>query len=193
MKRLAAFLVILALSTGAAARHRSSSHGIDPTAPAGSATLTNVTATVAFSPRGRGQQLIVDAINGAKSQVLVQAYGFSNKAILAALTGAKARGVEVKVILDKSNDRGKYSGATYMANAGVPVWIDYSVSIAHNKVMVIDQASVITGSYNFTEAAQNSNAENVLYLQNVPSLAQLYIQDWNWRQSKSRSYANHAN
>jgi phosphatidylserine/phosphatidylglycerophosphate/cardiolipin synthase-like enzyme len=77
--------------------------------------------TVAFSPHGQGEALIVSAIGSAKTQILVQAYGFSNKAILAALADAKKRGVDVKVILDKSNDRGKYSGATYVSNAKVPI------------------------------------------------------------------------
>ena len=143
---------------------------------------------MAFSPHGQGERLIVSAIADAKQQILVQAYGFSNKAILAALADAKRRGVDVEVILDKSNDRGRYSGATYVVNAGIPVWIDNTVAIAHNKVMVIDSASVITGSYNFTEAAQNSNAENVLYLQHVPELAKVYSDDWNWRKAKSHAF-----
>lgn len=188
MKRLWVGLVLVLMSASAGARHHSSGHGLDPDAPTGTVTLQSITATVAFSPHGQGENLIVSAIQEAKTQVLVQAYGFSNKAILAALTAAKARGVDVKVILDKSNDRGKYSGATFVSNAKIPVWIDNTVAIAHNKVIVIDQRDVITGSYNFTEAAQNSNAENVLFLQGVPELAKIYIADWNWRQSKSYSY-----
>ena len=143
---------------------------------------------VAFSPRGQGENLVVQAVSGAKTQILVQAYGFSNSAILKALADAKARGVDVRVILDKSNDKGKYSGATYMANAGVPVWIDYKPAIAHNKVMVIDNHDVITGSFNFTEAAQEHNAENVLFLQGVPELAAVYAKDWQWRLGESRQY-----
>lgn len=137
--RITAVAALLVVSASVLARH--SHHkvqGIDPDAPYQTVQLHQVTASVAFSPRGHGQQLVVGAITGAKSQVLGQAYGFSNTVILKALADAKARSIDVKIILDKSNDKGKYSGATYAANAGIPVWIDYQPYIAHNKVMMID-------------------------------------------------------
>jgi phosphatidylserine/phosphatidylglycerophosphate/cardiolipin synthase-like enzyme len=170
-------IVLLGLvALPAAARHGSHKNtGRDPDAPYATVQLHDVSATVGFSPRGQAQDLVVQAIASAKTQVLVQAYGFSNTAILKALTDAKNRGVDVRVILDKSNDKGKYSGATYMANAGIPVWI-------------IDEQDVITGSFNFTEAAQEHNAENVLFLQSVPELATVYAKDWQWRQGQSRQY-----
>lgn len=150
-------------------------------------------ATVAFSPDGGGERIIVDAINGAQRQILVQAYGFTDKAILGALVRAKQRGADVRVILDKSNDRSdsnqsRYSGATTMVNAGIPVWIDFEPAIAHNKVMIIDGNEVITGSFNFTTSAQHRNAENVLILNGVPALAQVYARDWSWRFTVSRAF-----
>lgn len=186
----ALILLLLALvAIPAAARHRShGAEGLDPDAPYATVQLHDVSATVAFSPRGQAQDLVAHAIGTAKTQVLVQAYGFSNTVILKALTAAKARGVDVRVILDKSNDKGRYSGATFMANAGIPVWIDYKPAIAHNKVMVIDGHDIITGSFNFTEAAQEHNAENVLFLQGVPDLATVYVKDWQWRLGESRQF-----
>jgi phosphatidylserine/phosphatidylglycerophosphate/cardiolipin synthase-like enzyme len=150
--------------------------------------LNGAKATVAFSPDGQGQALIVHAIDEARQEILVQAYGFTNKAILKALVDAHRRGVLVKVILDKSNQSKRYSGATYVSNAGIPVWIDYRPSIAHNKVMIMDRRDVITGSFNFTASAQKRNAENVLYIQNSPRLAHAYVKDWEWRLGLSRVY-----
>lgn len=150
--------------------------------------LGGAKATVAFSPDGQGQALIVHAIDEARQEILVQAYGFTNKAILKALVDAHRRGVLVKVILDKSNQSKRYSGGTYVSNAGIPVWIDYRPSIAHNKVMIMDRRDVITGSFNFTASAQRRNAENVLYIQNSPRLAHAYIKDWEWRLGLSRVY-----
>jgi phosphatidylserine/phosphatidylglycerophosphate/cardiolipin synthase-like enzyme len=82
--------------------------------------------------------------------------------ILSALKAAHARGVDVEVIVDKTSARqsksgSRYSATTYLTNAGIPVWVDAKVAIAHNKVMVVDGAVVITGSFNFTAAAQKSN------------------------------------
>ena len=153
-----------------------------------SVSLSGAKATVAFSPEGQGQALVVHAIREAKHEILVQAYGFTNKAILKALVEAHKRGVMVKVILDKSNQSKRYSGATYVSNAGIPVWIDYRPAIAHNKVMIMDQRNVITGSFNFTKSAQTRNAENVLYIQGAPSLAAMYVKDWKWRLGLSREY-----
>jgi phosphatidylserine/phosphatidylglycerophosphate/cardiolipin synthase-like enzyme len=69
---------------------------------------------------------------------------------------AHRRGVNVKAILDKSVNTRHYSSATFLEHMGVPVWIDAQHTIAHNKVMVIDDATVITGSFNFTRAAEGA-------------------------------------
>jgi phosphatidylserine/phosphatidylglycerophosphate/cardiolipin synthase-like enzyme len=110
--------------------------------------------TVAFSPNGDATDLVVKAINGAHKQVLVQAYSFTSLPIIKALGDAKARGIDVEAILDKTNESQHYNGARYLSNQNIPVWIDDSVAIAHNKVNVIDGDSVITGSFTFTQAAQ---------------------------------------
>jgi phosphatidylserine/phosphatidylglycerophosphate/cardiolipin synthase-like enzyme len=188
--RAVGFGLALLVAGAAYAHHGRQTHGIDPAAPEGSVELADVRATAAFSPRGGGQALIVSAIGAAHQSIRVQAYGFSNHAILAALADAKRRGVDVRVILDKSDVRGRERGAAYVAAAGIPVWIDYRPAIAHNKVIIIDGEDLITGSFNFTEAAQEKNAENVLYLQGVPALAKLYVEDWDWRQGVSRAYAD---
>jgi len=157
-------------------------------------TLGNAQATVDFSPGGGGEQLILGAIATAHESIRVQAYSFSDRRIQRALGQAKARGVDVQVILDKS-DAESYEHhkpvAEVIAAAGIPVWIDSSVRIAHNKVMIIDGHDVITGSYNFTYAAAYDNAENLLYIQNAPALAQAYTANFDWRQSCSRRYASY--
>jgi PLD-like domain len=90
----------------------------------------------------------------------------------AALKAAHARGVDFEAIVDKTSARVSKSGsrcsaATYLSNAGIPVWVDTRVAIAHNKVKVIDGAMVITGSFNFTAAAHSHNAENLLVIRDV--------------------------
>jgi len=108
----------------------------------------------------------------------VQAYGFTSAPIAHALVEARNRGVEVKALLDKSNETAQYTGATFLQNAGIPVLIDAKHAIAHNKIMVIDSATVITGSFNFTKAAENKNAENLLILKENPEVVRLYTQNF---------------
>jgi phosphatidylserine/phosphatidylglycerophosphate/cardiolipin synthase-like enzyme len=147
---------------------------------------------VCFTPGGPCTEMIVGAIGAARHQILVQAYSFTSTPILAALRAAHLRGVAVEVILDKSSaspGRGgaHYSAATYLAHAGIPVWVDSKVAIAHNKVMVLDGDVVITGSFNFTMAAQNHNAENLLVIHD-PGLAAQYRENWLRRQQVSAPY-----
>ena len=104
---------------------------------------------------------IVAEIDGAGLSVMVQAYGFTSVPIIQAIGRAKGRGADVRAILDKDNRQARYTGATYLGNAGVPVRIDDRVSIAHNKVIVIDGETVIGGSFNYTGSAERRNAENV--------------------------------
>ena len=123
-------------------------------------------------------QTIIQALNSAQHQILVQAFSFTSAPIAKALVDARKRGVDVRVILDKSNASRGYSGATFLEHANVPVSIDAQHAIAHNKVMIIDGRTVITGSFNFTKAAEQDNAENLVLINNS-ALAAQYVQNWN--------------
>jgi len=152
-------------------------------------TLNNAPSQVYFSPHGGCTEAIVNALNHAKTEVLIQAYSFTSAPIAKALVEAHKRGVHVEVILDKSNKNksGKYSAADFMAHAEIPTFIDSAHSIAHNKVMVIDKETVITGSFNFTRAAENNNAENLLIIKS-PELAREYISNWEKHRRHSEAY-----
>lgn len=148
---------------------------------------------VCFTPGQDCTGLVVGEISDARSSVLVQAYSFTSVPILSALKAAHVRGVDVEVIVDKTSARAsksgsRYSAATYLTNAGIPVWVDLKVSIAHNKVIVLDGATVITGSFNFTVAAQRHNAENLLVIHDA-KLAVEYGANWQRRQAMSVPYS----
>jgi phosphatidylserine/phosphatidylglycerophosphate/cardiolipin synthase-like enzyme len=117
----------------------------------------------------------------------VQAYSFTSAPIAKALLDAHKRGVQVQVILDKSQRTEKYSSADFLANQGVPTRIDANHAISHNKVMIIDGETIITGSFNFTKAAQENNAENLLIIRD-PALAKQYTQNWETHRQHSQPY-----
>lgn len=145
--------------------------------------------SVCFTPGQNCTQFIVDAINNARSEILVQAYGYTNKEILAALARAKKeRRVEVRVILDKINESDRYPGAADSLAHGIPVLIDSKVRIAHNKVMIFDGSGVLTGSFNFTRSAQRRNAENVRLTLNDRKLALAYREYWMRRAAVSHPF-----
>jgi len=138
----------------------------------------------AFSPKGECQDIIVNAIDKAQKTILVQAYSFTSAPIAKAILNAYKRKVDVKVILDKSQVTQKYSSAAFLENQKIPLWIDYKPTIAHNKVIIIDGHIVITGSFNFTKAAQEKNVENVLIIDSK-KLAEIYTKYWNERLEQS--------
>lgn len=143
---------------------------------------------VCFTPQENCTATIVDAIHQAKQTIRVQAYSFTSRPIEHALIAAQRKGVQVKIIFDKSQRNPHYSSPFYLARAGIPLFIDDSPAIAHNKVIIIDHRIVVTGSFNFTRAAQKSNAENVLIIED-PRLAQRYIQNWEHRAALSLAYS----
>jgi phosphatidylserine/phosphatidylglycerophosphate/cardiolipin synthase-like enzyme len=146
---------------------------------------------VCFTPGKDCTGLVVEQIAGARRSILVQAYSFTSAPILGALKAAHARGVDVEVIVDRTSARisksgSRYSAATYLSNAGIPVWVDTRVAIAHSKVMVIDGETVITGSFNFTATAQSHNSENLLAVRDA-TLAARYRADWERGRLRMRS------
>lgn len=146
------------------------------------------TAKVYFSPRGGCADAVVEAVGGAKVSVFVAAYGFTNADIAKAIVDAKKRGVRISIILDDSNQTDKYSAATFLQNAGIQPLVDSQHAIFHNKFMVIDGSTLITGSFNFTKAAEESNAENLLVIQDLKLCGQ-YLVNWQKHSKHCKRYA----
>jgi phosphatidylserine/phosphatidylglycerophosphate/cardiolipin synthase-like enzyme len=155
--------------------------------PTGSPQGKPPTWEVYFSPNGECTHAIIRELTKAHNTVLVQAYSFTAAPIAKALLEAHKRGVRVEVILDKSQRTQSYSSATFLFNVGIPVKIDAQHSIAHNKVIIIDGETVITGSFNFTKAAEEKNAENLLIMHDR-RLALLYTKNWKEHADHSEVY-----
>jgi phosphatidylserine/phosphatidylglycerophosphate/cardiolipin synthase-like enzyme len=176
-------VIVLALALSGTAALWAGQQGIatpavPPLAPADSAGARGERIRVLFSPRGGCTEAIVAALRHATRTVDVQAYSFTSAPIAKAVTDAHARGVKVRIILDKSQRTERYSSATFLKNHDVPVFIDDEHAIAHNKVILIDGKTVITGSFNFSKAAEERNAENLLIIEGRPDLASAYTDNF---------------
>ncbi|MDU2066860.1 MAG: phospholipase D family protein [Sporomusaceae bacterium] len=154
---------------------------------------------VAFSPKGGVTNMIVGELGKAQKSVQVQAYSFTSKEIIDALIAAKKRGVDVRIIIDKSNidnddketarEKKEKELLNSIADSGILMKVDSDFQIAHSKIMIIDGMDVITGSFNFTYSAENSNAENCLILRGNKALAEQYVKNWQWRWDATKAYA----
>jgi phospholipase D len=130
-----------------------------------------------FTPPQGCASLIADEINNSTDSIYMQAYGLTHPGIVYALIEAKKRGVDVWVLLDKSNETQKYSKMHELKAAGIEVSIDKVSGIAHNKVIILDKHKVVSGSFNFTTSADTRNAENVLIIDDE-NIASHYLQNW---------------
>lgn len=144
---------------------------------------------VVFSPGGEATALVVRAIESARVSIRVAAYSFTSVPIAKALVDAKRRGVDVAVVVDRSQRSERYTSATFLANAGVPVRVDAYHVIQHNKYIVIDEATVQTGSFNYTKSAEGANAENVVVHWDHTLLAAYYMSDWRVHWEHAEPYA----
>lgn len=150
------------------------------------------TIEVAFSPNEGAEALVLKAINSARSEIRMLSYSFTSAPVTRALIDAKKRGVDIKLVADYKNnvseDRSGKSRAALSAlsNAGIEVRTIATYAIHHDKVIVVDGASVELGSFNYSDAAAHRNSENVLVNWNNPQLAKVYLAHFqrNYRQSE---------
>lgn len=139
---------------------------------------------VYFSPDGGCTKAITKEIDGAKRDIKVQCYSFTSGPIVWSLIRAKRRGVKVRILVDHHQGEDKVE---QLEKFGVEVLSDSKHAIAHNKVMVIDGEIVVTGSFNFTYAAEKRNAENLLIIRDK-GIAQKYGLNWSRHKTHSVEY-----
>ena len=175
-----------------AAAFSASAYALQPAAPV-VPFAANGTLQYAFTQEHHADEMIIAAVDAAQRQVLMQAYSLTHRRIADALVRARNRGIEVAVIADHQQSRANPAIARDLVRAGVTVLLDAQHAAAHNKIIVIDtgqaDCAVITGSFNFSYAAQHRNAENALILRGNPPLCDAYFNNWRRHQLHSRAFA----
>ena len=154
-----------------------------PVLPA-SSVASGAAIAVCFPPEEDCAAFAVRAINNAEREILVGAYGLTTgSGIVEALVRAKERGVDVRLIANRTTPCERESGIEPLAAAGVPIWIDAQARIA---TMVIDSAVTLTGSTNWTRgAAVNSEDLNLI---SSPAVAAAYAAHWHKRLAVSSPF-----
>lgn len=137
--------------------------------------LYSLAIEVYFSPQGGTQKRIIELINDAKKNIDIAMYGFTAPEIAEALVKAHKRGVQIRIVLDRTQAAGRESQSDYLQEH-LNVRIAHQKGIMHNKIGIIDKTVLITGSYNWTRSAEDSNAENCLVITNEddPTVIQQY-------------------
>ncbi|GBC71765.1 Phospholipase D [Candidatus Calditenuaceae archaeon HR02] len=139
---------------------------------------------VCFSRVQSCDSLIVGLIDGASRSVYVMMYSFTSDEIANALIRAKNRGVEVKVVIESQQAGVRGSEYERLLGSEIEVRLDGNPSLMHHKVMIVDGVIVVTGSYNWSRAAENDNDENLIIIKD-PSIAAAYEEEFKrvWAQA----------
>lgn len=130
-------------------------------------TLDDSLVEVYFSPQDETLEHILNVVNAAEKSIEFLAYSFTSDALSGALIERAKAGVTVKGVFDKDQyHSNEGTELDRLAEAGIDVRLDGNPRLMHNKVILIDDRIVITGSYNFSNNAENRNDENTLIIHN---------------------------
>lgn len=148
-----------------------------PVSPTPSVTIGGTTLEVYFSPEDQVQDVLVQLISGAKSSVYFLAYSFTSDPLGETLRQRAAQGVKVAGVMDTDQVSGNLGTEFDAFRAdGLDVRLDSNPGQMHEKMIIVDGQTVVTGSYNFTRSADTSNDENLLIIQNPQIAAQCTLE-----------------
>jgi phosphatidylserine/phosphatidylglycerophosphate/cardiolipin synthase-like enzyme len=161
------------------------------------ANTVTTTTTVAYTQGGEGvikavcfsrieqcDSLLINLISQARKSIYVAIYSFTRDGLARALIEAKGRGVDVRVVLEGDNAYASGSDYQLLKDGGVDVRLDGNPALMHHKFAVIDGELVVTGSYNWSTAAEDRNDENIVIIRDR-HVAEAFTQEFNrlWSQT----------
>ena len=147
------------------------------TADQQSVTVDGMPIQIYFSPEDKVLDHMIPLINNAKSNIRFMAFSFTDFDLAKAMIDRASTGVDTAGIYEKvgSETEGSEMKTFYCAN--VPVRQDGNPKFLHDKVIVLDNHIVISGSFNFSSNATQNNDENVIIIDS-PEIASLYMQEF---------------
>ena len=141
------------------------------------AILDTTPVQVLFSSEDNAMSSLLAVVNDAKFSIRFLAFSFTDDALAQTMIERFKAGVDVQGVYETLASTSIYSDLKTFWCAGVPVRQDGNGSLMHNKVIIVDNSTVITGSLNFTAGANEKNEENVIIIDN-PEIAALYLQEY---------------
>jgi len=139
---------------------------------------------ICFSRVGQCDDVIAHLIGEARKSIYVAIYSFTRDNLARALIEAKGRGVDVRVVLEGDNAYASGSDYQLLKDGGVDVRLDGNPALMHHKFMIVDGELVLTGSYNWSTAAEDRNDENIVIIRDR-HVAEAFTQEFNrlWSQT----------
>jgi phosphatidylserine/phosphatidylglycerophosphate/cardiolipin synthase-like enzyme len=131
---------------------------------------------VYFAPEDGVAEYVLQRLAAAKKSIHFMAFSYTANSIADAMVAQTQAGMPVRGVFESQNAGGTGSAFSRLRQGGVDVLQDGSCYILHHKAIVIDERTVITGSYNFTNSAERDNDENLVIVDD-PALAHTYLEE----------------
>jgi phosphatidylserine/phosphatidylglycerophosphate/cardiolipin synthase-like enzyme len=151
----------------------------------GSFTQDGTPVQVLFAPEDAVIPAMTQLLSGAKSSIRFMSFSFTLDDIGNVLLDQAANGVMVTGIFETTGSETASSELTPLFCAGLPVRQDGNPYILHHKVFIVDDTTVLTGSFNFSASATDSNDENMVIISD-PDLAAQYIAEFERRWAEAK-------
>ncbi len=141
---------------------------------------------VYFAPEDQVIDQIIEEIRSTGFSIKFLAFSFTENELGAAVLEAAARGVKVQGVFETTGSLTEYSEMPKLYCAGLDVRQDGNPFVLHHKVMILDDYTVIIGSFNFSGSATETNDENLVIIHDA-GIAALYLQEYEQRLAESRT------
>ncbi len=138
---------------------------------------TDSKVNVYFCPEDNCKEHVISVLESANSSILFMTYSFTDNDIGNLLIKKYKEGIKVKGIFERSQES-KYSEYDKLKNNRMDVKFDNNKYYMHNKIFIIDEKIVITGSYNPTKSADENNNENLVIIYD-DKIAKQYVDEFN--------------
>ena len=139
-----------------------------------------VSVQVLFAPEDEVLPVIFEQLNQAEASIRFMSFSFTVDAIAHVIQEKAADGVMVQGIFETTGSETRFSELTPLFCAGLSVRQDGNPFILHHKVFIVDDDTVLTGSFNFSDSATRSNDENMVIIQDR-NLAAQYLAEFERR------------
>jgi phosphatidylserine/phosphatidylglycerophosphate/cardiolipin synthase-like enzyme len=127
-----------------------------------------------FSPDDGAAEKIIGAISRAEEEIHFMVFSLTLNEIGDALIAPADQGVEISGVVESDLVHNPGSEVERLVQSGVQIRLDGNPRNMHHKVFIIDDRTVITGSYNFSRSAEVQNDENVLIFHHT-EVAEIYL------------------
>lgn len=132
---------------------------------------------VYFSPQDGIAKQVLQRVTTAQRSIHFMTFSYTADPIADAMIAQVEAGLVVRGVFEKQNAGGSGADFNRLKAGGVDVLEDGNCYILHHKIIVIDDRTVITGSYNFTGSAERSNDENLMIIDDA-TLARAYLEEF---------------